>query len=573
MKPTTIQYRDARISRRGIDEHARTAELSFASPDPYERSFGIEILDCTSTAVNLSRLNNGGNLLVDHDVKDVVGVVERAWCDGGKARALVRFGKGARASEVWSDVSEGIRSNVSVGYQVDELQESGKQGGQKVFRATRWTPLEISIVSVPADATVGIGRSANHPMNTTTTPENKHDDNAIRELAATLKKQAGFASSLPFDLEVEAERCIARGLSTKDFQKHCVDAMSPEPFRVAASDTAGTSGSYHARRSFGDNTRSIGATILADQEFQRFVRQGGQKYVSMDIPGIANVRTALTLSGTTLSNVDQTQTIIPFTVERLTIADLFSQGTTTGSSVRFATETGFENTSSAVAESATKPEISLELSPTDAPVKKLAGYVRCSQELIEDVTAAQSFIDMRLRFAIEEREEQQLLSGSGAGANLLGLLNVSGIGSQAYSNSPADTIRKGMTTVRIASKMPATAVVLHPTDLENLQLAKDANGQYLVGNIFAQNEMGQLVRTPSIFGLPIVETTAATAGAAIIGAFKPCAWLWRRSGVSLSASREEGTNFITNMITILAEERLASGIVIPSGFVVADVSA
>ena len=149
------------VERAAIDEAARTATLAFASEAPYERYWGIEILDCTPTAMRTGRLRSGANLLCDHDSRDVVGVVESVEIGADRVgRAVVRFGKSARAEEVWQDVRDGIRRNVSVGYMINKAQLVETKDGVETYRVTDWEPFEVSLVSVPADASVGVGRSA-----------------------------------------------------------------------------------------------------------------------------------------------------------------------------------------------------------------------------------------------------------------------------------------------------------------------------------------------------------------------------------------------------------------------------
>lgn len=148
------------VERRAIDEEARTATLAFASELPYERWWGVEILDCTAPAIRMNRLASGANLLVDHDMRDVVGVVESVSIDADRvARATVRFGRSARAEEVWRDVVDGIRRNVSVGYMIHKAQLVETNENVETYRVTDWEPFEVSLVSVPADPSVGVGRS------------------------------------------------------------------------------------------------------------------------------------------------------------------------------------------------------------------------------------------------------------------------------------------------------------------------------------------------------------------------------------------------------------------------------
>ena len=146
---------------RSFDREARTVELAFSSEAEVERWFGIEILDHDEASVRLDRLRDGGALLVNHDWDDQVGVVESVTIDKDRrGRAVVRFGRSARADEIFQDIVDGIRKHVSVGYRVHGAKLAETRGTDvDVYRITDWEPFEISIVSVPADHSVGIGRS------------------------------------------------------------------------------------------------------------------------------------------------------------------------------------------------------------------------------------------------------------------------------------------------------------------------------------------------------------------------------------------------------------------------------
>lgn len=148
-----------------FDTGSRTVELAFSSEVEVERWFGVEILDHDPSSVRLDRLRDGGALLVNHDWNDQVGVIESVSIDTDRrGRAVVRFGKSARADEIFQDIIDGIRKHVSVGYRVlaAKLQET-RDEYTDVFRITDWEPYEISIVSVPADTSVGIGRGLDSP--------------------------------------------------------------------------------------------------------------------------------------------------------------------------------------------------------------------------------------------------------------------------------------------------------------------------------------------------------------------------------------------------------------------------
>ena len=148
------------LTREAVNVEARTVELAFSSEEPYERWFGIEVLSHAKGAIRLARLQNRGAVLMDHNTRDQIGVVESVELGTDRvARAVVRFGKSERAEEIFQDVQDGIRAHVSVGYMVHSWKvEEGKGDAPSTYTALDWEPLEISIVSVPADPTVGIGR-------------------------------------------------------------------------------------------------------------------------------------------------------------------------------------------------------------------------------------------------------------------------------------------------------------------------------------------------------------------------------------------------------------------------------
>ena len=135
----------------------RTFEFPFSSEYPVARYFGNEILSHEPKAADLSRLNDSAPLLFNHNPDKVIGVVERAYIDGKRRRgyARVRFSRNGFAQEILDDVKDGILRNVSFGYSIDKMEERGSGD----FVATAWSPYEVSIVSIPADAhNVGIGR-------------------------------------------------------------------------------------------------------------------------------------------------------------------------------------------------------------------------------------------------------------------------------------------------------------------------------------------------------------------------------------------------------------------------------
>ena len=153
-------------SIRAIDEESRKFQLSFSSQTPYGRSWGIEILSHREGAVDLERLNTIGCLLYNHNRDLVIGKILEAKIEDERGIAIVQFDEDAESDIIYQKVKNGTLKGVSVGYMVDAWEEVGpnKKSSDGKFTgpcsiAVKWTPLEISIVSVPADPTVGVGRS------------------------------------------------------------------------------------------------------------------------------------------------------------------------------------------------------------------------------------------------------------------------------------------------------------------------------------------------------------------------------------------------------------------------------
>lgn len=191
--------REVLIQRDAIDVDARTVSLAFSSESPVERYWGTEVLDHAPASVRLDRLRTTGPLLLNHDSDAQIGAVERVSIDADRVgRALVRFGRGQRAEEIFQDVRDGIRRSVSVGYQIHSVVLEKHTDDGDTYRVTDWEPMEISIVSVPADTRVGVGRALDSiPASPPSTyPEETH----MQEQNRASESSAATASPAPVDV-------------------------------------------------------------------------------------------------------------------------------------------------------------------------------------------------------------------------------------------------------------------------------------------------------------------------------------------------------------------------------------
>ena len=156
---TGLFHRTVSLEPGDVSEENRTVQIAMSSEMPVDRHFGTEILDHRPESVRLGRLNNKGPVLVNHDLDDQVGVVESASIDADKVgRASIRFGKSERANEIFQDVTDGIRSQISIGYAIHRMEMETEN--PPVYRVLDFEPYELSVVSSAADQTVGVGRES-----------------------------------------------------------------------------------------------------------------------------------------------------------------------------------------------------------------------------------------------------------------------------------------------------------------------------------------------------------------------------------------------------------------------------
>jgi len=212
---TGVFYRmtDGGVNVRDVDEEKRTVELSFSSEEPVDRYFGKEILDHDKKSVDLSFLNSGrAPLLKDHYTFEQTGVIESAKVGTDRmGRAIVRFGKSQLADDEFNDVKDEIRSNVSVGYRIKKmiLEEQSEDDGD-IYRVVDWEPLEISIVSIPADQSVGVGRAAKDEREFETTVIEEREEIMPKENKNTPDPVITRSVSQPAPVEVDVEKITAK---------------------------------------------------------------------------------------------------------------------------------------------------------------------------------------------------------------------------------------------------------------------------------------------------------------------------------------------------------------------------
>jgi HK97 family phage major capsid protein/HK97 family phage prohead protease len=455
----------------------RTLEFPFSSELPVERWFGSEVLSHQADAVNLDRLNDGAPVLWNHDPGAVIGVVERAWVDGEKARGMarVRFSRNELAQQIVADITDGILRNVSVGYAIREA----SPGADGQIIATEWQPHEVSIVSVPADPTVGIGRSlepgaAAAPAAATPTPSpTPMEDNtqtldleAVRAQAAA-DERARVAEihgmTRRHGVENLAQELIERGVAVSDARAQVLDELEKRanqpatPKAAAAAQPIGGSADIGLTdkevRSY-SFLRAIRAQAFPnDREaweaagFEREVSEATQKASGKSARGFMVPDQILT-RGLTAGSPTQAGDLIAQDFRADSFIELLrnrmaldSLGVTTMTGltgpVAFPRQTGAA-TAYWVAEGGDVTESTPSVDQVNLSPKTLGGYTELSRRLIMQASVdAEQWVRTELATVLALEIDRAALYGTGTSNQPQGLKNVTGINTEDFgANQP-----------------------------------------------------------------------------------------------------------------------------------------
>jgi HK97 family phage major capsid protein len=329
--------------------------------------------------------------------------------------------------------------------------------------------------------------------------------------------------------------------------------------------------------------KSLGEIFTGSAEFKAL--DGGRNGANMPSPFVLNAQDVTGMygqkdiysslpSGTpgAFGSIQRDAIVVP-PMRTRRVRDLFPVRTTTAAVIEYFRMTGFTNNASSVAERSgsafgVKPQSGFTFAGAQAPVRTLAHWEAAHRNVLADEPQLRSIIDNELMYGLRLQEDEQILNGDGAGENLEGVLQTTGIQTYDWSagatlpvpDTKADAIRRAATLAFLAYYEP-TGVVLHPNDWEDIELTKDSNGQYLVAVSVAMG--GE----PRIWRIPVVETPAIAEGTALVGAFGTGAQLYDREQASIRISEQHADFFVRNAIVVLAEQRLALAVKRPEAFV------
>ena len=445
------------IERAAINQEARTVEIAFASETPYERWWGVEVLGCKPEEVRLDRLRLGGPLLDCHDPDEQIGVVESCRVDAdGICRALVRFSRNPEADEIFQDVLDGIRRNVSVGYMIHQLRLESETEGVSTYRATDWEPYELSIVSIPADTSVGVGREL--------------DLSPPALLSERIPEMTGIVPAAPAPAAPAVDAAAIRAQALAEIQARNTELIAmgerfkaPELARQAVSEgrdeqwlrdailertaTAPLATRGHITVTDNFDAKRHGFRHLG--EFAFFVRQAAQGQGRID----ERLTRAASTYGSEGAGPDGGFAVPPEFAAEITRPVLEEDSIlaycdnipVSGNSLTFPKdETTPWGTTGVYAawesEAATLAQKKPAIGSSTLRLKKLAVLVGATDELLADATAMAAYLQAKMREAVAWKVNDAIINGTGAGMPL-GILNGGSVVSVAKeSGQAADSV-------------------------------------------------------------------------------------------------------------------------------------
>lgn len=255
----------------------------------------------------------------------------------------------------------------------------------------------------------------------------------------------------------------------------------------------------------------------------------------------------------------RTGKLVEFATTPLDVLGLVPNTTTAQAAVVYMEETTYTNTAAETAEAATYPEAALALVERSSPVRKIAVYLPMTDEQLEDVPYAQSYVNTRLPNMVRQRLNTQILIGNGTAPNLRGILNTAGIQTRVLgADTATDAVHKAITSVMVIAQSIPNAVAMNPLDWQDIRLSKTADGIYLWGS---PSDAG----VPRIWGLPVAMAQGLPAGTRVVGDFNQSELAVRR-GMDVQVSNSHADFFINGKQAVRADMRAAFVVYRPAAF-------
>jgi HK97 family phage major capsid protein len=290
---------------------------------------------------------------------------------------------------------------------------------------------------------------------------------------------------------------------------------------------------------------------VAVKGYKRGMRQGPVAELNLSqkqIDALLVYKTTLTTTGAPPEST-RSGIVLPGVLRRPTVSALIPQGTTSQNAFKYLEETTTTNGFDTVAEGAAKPENAIAFTERTAPIRKIAGILKITDETLEDEPLLRSYIEQRLRLFLMLAEETQLLNGDGNAPDITGLITIAGNTQPKGSDPTPDAFYKAMTQIRVDTFLEPSGHVIHPNDWQEIRLLRTADGVYIWGN---PSEVG----VERMWGLPVVSTTAMTEGTGLTAAFDTAMMIVRRMGVAFDIATQNEDDWKKNIVAMRLEERL-----------------
>ena len=317
----------------------------------------------------------------------------------------------------------------------------------------------------------------------------------------------------------------------------------------------------------GDNDLT---TLIRESAAFKMVKDGTVKSAGFNLPPGFDIKAAIINApgqNQPLVQADRRIGIVAAPERRMTVRDLLPVDVTNSNMIEYTRENVFTNAAApqyvgGAVENVLKPESAITFTLANSPVVTLAHWIPASKQVLDDSSLLQAYIASRLLYGLRLTEELQILKGDGATGNMSGLLNTGNF--TAYNRTTVgdtyiDQLDRAATQVALSDLEP-TAIVINPEDWETIRHLKTTANEYVLGQPADPIP-------PRLWGLPVVATNAMTKGTYLVGDFQRGAQIWDRQEARVEVSREDGSNFVKNMLTILCEERLALTVYRPLAFV------
>lgn len=360
----------------------------------------------------------------------------------------------------------------------------------------------------------------------------------------------------------------------RDLAGEAESATADSPMQqksIAMAQAAGAAGAGSGLMPY-EGSKSPGQQYIESKQMQNYTGHGDSEPFQVEVKDVFT-----TLPGTVTNigfGTTEREPLVTRQFRTQRVRDLLGSRQTNSNLIEFYRVTGLVNNAAPVAERDTtptpdvfarKPQSSLTFAPDQAPVRTIAHWEAIHRNTLADEASLRATIDNELLYGLRLAEDAQLLSGSGTGENVLGLLNKPGIQTYDWSDgttgdNKADAVRRAITKV-ILSNYEATGVVLHPLDWEDIELAKDDNARYIVSIGVAMGAEQRLWR------ISVVATPVIPVGTFLTGAFGLGASIYDREAANIRMTENHEDFFVRNAIVVLAEQRLALVVRRPESFV------